>query len=773
MEIIDANKIVDEALISDDHLKISNPGLGGDVGSGNEGGVTVVKTTTIVERTKISVVETVREDKGDVLMKGNEGEGHEGEKNELEGLFGDLVDGEFLASDNGSDVELVVEGGTNEGNLADENEGRDMMDVRLSGEKEKNGEEGAEVVDVEAKEEVNKNGEGSAKSIADIFDWNEDVEIEEGKVAKKKDNGRKLAEKEEEKDEEDEMEEDHDFVVGDFVWGKIKHHPWWPGQIYDPSDASDHAATLKRNGRLLVAYFGDGSFSWCSPSQLKPFVDNFQEMSVQSDSHKFVNAVQMALEQVSKLVQAELMCKCQNVDEVENACHGNSGIKDGASVPKGNTIKVLMDRIVPVELLSTLQALVTMDPGMELPELELTVLKTCLRAFYMRKGGYVLPEYQNPKYIEGLEDENIRENVADHDMNGPSENKSNQKRKQKSVAELLGDDEPKVKKAKSSLGIKRERKRKPLVVSVTPESDHESGDGVDLENGGGFDEDMVSPRQRKKSKYLSPPYYSPVVDGKLSGLGSFKEPKSEGDKLFEIAAKQPEDSSTKSCGKRSRQKKSQQEHKTTIDGDVNVENVLNGLLRAALDPAGFVEKTLPSMTNFISSFRGSIFEEGSKSNDQNDGVKDATVKDAIVTTLVIEFPPEVALPTKPELSKLYKKFDLIKKETYIDGSSAFVVFGNLADAEAALAMSLEKKPSGDVKYHLISEEAVPRVRKGSRKSVAGDTSDLEFIEQKLEAMSETVKKCEANEMNAEVKASLEGGIKEVLEKVGKMKANSV
>ncbi|GKG66693.1 hypothetical protein Tco_0711304, partial [Tanacetum coccineum] len=54
-------------------------------------------------------------------------------------LFGDLVDGEFLASDNGSDVEPVVEGG-----LADEYEGRDMMDACLSREKEKNGAEGAE-----------------------------------------------------------------------------------------------------------------------------------------------------------------------------------------------------------------------------------------------------------------------------------------------------------------------------------------------------------------------------------------------------------------------------------------------------------------------------------------------------------------------------------------------------------------------------------------------------------------------------------------------------
>ncbi|KAL2528967.1 uncharacterized protein Fot_21568 [Forsythia ovata] len=41
--------------------------------------------------------------------------------------------------------------------------------------------------------------------------------------------------------------------------------------IYDPQDASSFAGKHIRMDRLLVAFFGDGSFSWCLPAQLIPF----------------------------------------------------------------------------------------------------------------------------------------------------------------------------------------------------------------------------------------------------------------------------------------------------------------------------------------------------------------------------------------------------------------------------------------------------------------------------------------------------------------------
>jgi hypothetical protein len=42
------------------------------------------------------------------------------------------------------------------------------------------------------------------------------------------------------------IDERCDISVGEFVWGKIKSHPWWPGWVYDPSDASELALKLKQ-----------------------------------------------------------------------------------------------------------------------------------------------------------------------------------------------------------------------------------------------------------------------------------------------------------------------------------------------------------------------------------------------------------------------------------------------------------------------------------------------------------------------------------------------
>ncbi|XP_024978207.1 uncharacterized protein LOC112515553 [Cynara cardunculus var. scolymus] len=625
METIDGNTITTETLggvfssfsPTDDSHKILKPSseekVGEDLrpenevlcdettagGGGGDGGAAVVVTTTVIEKTQTSVV--IQEVKDDDVLE-NQAEGFEIHENEKEGVSGNLV---------GGDDENMV-----------------FADAKSSF----SGGNGGEMKSVSGVSDPT--GVDKQENEAEIVESREDTsKDDEGIHVNGQDSVRELAENEGdydgERDEPVEEEEDHDFVVGDFIWGKIKSHPWWPGQIYDPSDASDYAATLKRKGHLLVAYFGDGSFSWCSPSQLKPFIDCFDEMSKQSDSKKFVNAVQKALEAVGTLVEAEMMCKCRPVDQDGDGFVAvNSGIKAGVGMPKGNTIKILIDGMNPVELFSTLKASATMEPGVKMAELELTVLKSCLTAFYRWKCGQSLPEYHDLKYIEGLEDGERSGFVSDSDINGPSESgdgKLHQKRKQKSVAELLGEggeDERKIKKVKTSGGgsgsrsLKRERKRKALVVSVSPESDFDSG---------GIEEETMSPRQRKKSKYLSPPYTSPIWTGKHSG--SFRELKTESEKVPEMAAKHLEDSlkrSSSSSGRKSRshhhrggprdgcERDSKDDQKTIIDSAVNVNKVLEGLLRAALDPSSFVKKKkLPEVSEFVSAFRSSVFEDGS------------------------------------------------------------------------------------------------------------------------------------------------------------------
>ena len=52
-----------------------------------------------------------------------------------------------------------------------------------------------------------------------------------------------------------------EFSVYDMVWGKVKSHPWWPGQIFDLSDSSVEAKKHLKKDRHLVAYFGDRTFA--------------------------------------------------------------------------------------------------------------------------------------------------------------------------------------------------------------------------------------------------------------------------------------------------------------------------------------------------------------------------------------------------------------------------------------------------------------------------------------------------------------------------------
>jgi hypothetical protein len=213
--------------------------------------------------------------------------------------------------------------------------------------------------------------------------------------------------------EESVADEGHEFSVGDFVWGKIRSHPWWPGQVYDPSDASDYAAKLKVRGRLLVAYFGDGTFAWCQPSQLKPFEANFEEMSRQSNSKNFVYAVQKAVDEIGRLLELEMICSCvtkENGDGLDRPLAVNAGIKDAVLVPEGGIGKLSNSLSEPVDLLAEMKHVAQTTSICS--ALGLRVLKSRLAAFYRAKGGYHLPTYHQPQPILGLED-NLNDGIVD------------------------------------------------------------------------------------------------------------------------------------------------------------------------------------------------------------------------------------------------------------------------------------------------------------------------------------------------------------------------
>ncbi|EPS73769.1 hypothetical protein M569_00988, partial [Genlisea aurea] len=102
------------------------------------------------------------------------------------------------------------------------------------------------------------------------------------------------------------------YGIGDMVWGKVKSHPWWPGQIFNELLASPSVRSSKRDGHVLVAFFGDSSYGWFDPAELVPFVECFAEKSSQSSQRAFLNAVKEAVDELSRRKSLGLACRCRN-----------------------------------------------------------------------------------------------------------------------------------------------------------------------------------------------------------------------------------------------------------------------------------------------------------------------------------------------------------------------------------------------------------------------------------------------------------------------------
>ncbi|KAM2014500.1 hypothetical protein ACFX16_045148 [Malus domestica] len=521
---------------------------------------------------------------------------------------------------------------------------------------------------------------------------------------------------------EDMDDEGHEFLVGDFVWGKIKSHPWWPAQICDPSDASEYALKLKAKDRLLVAYFGDGTFAWCNSLQLKPFEENFREMSGQSSSKAFVNAVQQAVDEVGRILMLKMSCGCVKekfLSEVGRPLAVNAGIKEGVLVPEGRVGKLLDRLCEPAELLAELKHVAEVMSTSS--ELQLNALKSWLSAFYCSKGGYHLPVFVEAQPVPGLEDD---WRAVDVPLQGPFEdwlssprksgqtdqplhensaqgleNRQYQRRKQKSIADLMGEyDDIQVEtkegatseKAGVSSGRKKrkvgenhgesnltsESRKRRAKLSKTPtstqmkklscvengssgrkeetkkgaltrsrkkaegtgiesnggETKEEAGDSPILRSGGSQTDmkDQIdhafSTRERKRSKYLSPPFINlstgkRSLDMEVESLKVYNENLVGSPKMLNpcMETLQKKDSTELGLGNEisggSSSKKTSADDKKSIDqmkANVSNRNVLSGVRSAAVNPSSPIKKkSFEIVKDFLSVFRDSIYRSGS------------------------------------------------------------------------------------------------------------------------------------------------------------------
>ncbi|XP_029117831.1 uncharacterized protein [Elaeis guineensis] len=185
------------------------------------------------------------------------------------------------------------------------------------------------------------------------------------------------------------------FSISDLVWGKVKSHPWWPGQIFYPSDASDLAVKYQKKDNFLVAYFGDKTFAWCEEPQLKPFETYFSQMEKQTSSDAFVNAVNDALGEVSRRTELGMTCFCLPEGAYANIkCQmvENAGIREGVSGFAFDRSPVV-DYFQADRLLEYIEALAQLPSG-GANRLELVIAQAQLKAFYQSKGYPELPVFQ-------------------------------------------------------------------------------------------------------------------------------------------------------------------------------------------------------------------------------------------------------------------------------------------------------------------------------------------------------------------------------------------
>ncbi|CAA0828522.1 Tudor/PWWP/MBT superfamily protein [Striga hermonthica] len=607
---------------------------------------------------------------------------------------------------------------------------------------------------------------------------------------------------------------DSTFRVGDFVWGKIKSHPWWPGQIYDPQDASEFAVKHSQEGRLLVAYFGDGSCSWCLPSQLVPFVENFNRFSTESSTKSFQNALHCAVNDVGRVVEQSMTCKCVppvKIDGLARQLVSNAGVREGVVVPEVDIGRINVPKYEPAQILEKMTSYGKSNSFDSL--LDLALVKSWLSAFYHAKGGHKLPMYREPVYIEGLEDKNepTKEAASSEDFSVPIEvpilgpredywlsspevNKSQasaddkiyHRRKQKSVAELLGENNgagskshERVKvKAEKDVGKKAElgkgragKKRKVEDLGGDKTENNEvkkgpsSGKPKEIEVGVGgedisgdeLEKIISSPRERKRSKYLSPPYTDPSFS--LSSFGS--KSKSESGKSSKLVDEASDEELPIA------QLKDLEPSAQTVKGekkwslaashvDLQVDELLSEVQFAAVDPLYLSKKgSLDPVCAFMSAVRKSTYLQGSdhevfhksktggkkrksfkeqeneiapkkaKSADNtkmpkpvkmHEGKKSdkpkvnkssdfSRAKNSVEmnsegsasTCLIVTFSPGFPLPSKEEILELFGKFgSLNENETDVltESQAVRIVYTNESDAEKAFTSSVKESPFG-------------------------------------------------------------------------------
>ncbi|KAL6501179.1 hypothetical protein OROHE_025042 [Orobanche hederae] len=523
-------------------------------------------------------------------------------------------------------------------------------------------------------------------------------------------------------------ENDGCFAISDLVWGKIRSHPWWPGQIFDHSDASEKAVKYFKKETDLAAYFGDWMFAWNDPSLLKPFRSHFSQIEKQSNSEGFQDAVVSALEEVSRRVELGLACSCIPKDKyatVEPQIVENIGISEESSKRYDFDHSTRASYLEPHKLLEYVRELAP-RASFAPDRLDLAIVRAQLSAFYHFKGYHPPTVFALPGKLLQLDPEKINseEIIASHNRTHAPKD-SPESKKERSLTEIMSVGEYDINKDES-FGKKRKAldpltdgydKRVSIyaakvsnLTSQTPikpsfkigECIRRVASQLTGSTSSGKDEIVIDERPEGRSMVLSVESFS--VSEMLSQLEVVAhEPKRRHNFINVIHNFFMGFRSWIALNRRVRKKRAEQ----TTPGPPGVEyefddvsdsywtdrivhnyseeqmlsNRVNGLGNSQLVPFG-VEKPVKTCRRPNSRKR---FSDQMTPDGLDERVK-RRKQESLPTELILKFAERSRIPSEINLNKMFRRFGpLMESETEVDHESgcAKVIFKRGSDAEVA------------------------------------------------------------------------------------------
>ncbi|KAK4339648.1 hypothetical protein RND71_041110 [Anisodus tanguticus] len=192
------------------------------------------------------------------------------------------------------------------------------------------------------------------------------------------------------------------FEMGDMVWGKVKSHPWWPGHIFSEAFATPSVRRSKREGHILVAFYGDSSYGWFDPDELVHFEPTFAEKSMQVNVKSFTKAVEEGVDEVGRRSALGLVCHCKKRYRLHALSVNGFFAVDFSELEKNCTysasqIKKARERFQPKETLDFVRKL-ALKPRNGVHE-DLNYVKKKTTALAYRKAVF---EEEDPTYAEAF-----------------------------------------------------------------------------------------------------------------------------------------------------------------------------------------------------------------------------------------------------------------------------------------------------------------------------------------------------------------------------------